>query len=83
MTSYPADIEDSIKNHLAPDGVFAFTSSGGVYTENSGNVVDEKSAVVAAGRNKAILVSVIWLNYTTTFRQAVVVSTFTIKIRSM
>jgi hypothetical protein len=44
-------------NHLLPDGVFVFTSSGGVFTENSGGVVDENSAVAAAGRNKAILVS--------------------------
>ena len=57
LTAYAPDIEDSIRTHLAPDGAFVFTSSGGVYTENAGNVVDEKSAVAAAGRNKAILVS--------------------------
>ena len=57
MTTYAPDIEDSIRSHLSPDGVFVFTSSGGVYTENAGNVVDEKSAVAAAGRTKAILVS--------------------------
>jgi hypothetical protein len=57
MTSYAADIADSIKNHLLPDGAFVFTSSGGVYTENSGGVINEKSEVAAAGRNKAILVT--------------------------
>jgi hypothetical protein len=58
LTTYAADIEDSIRNHLLPDGVFVFTSSGGVFTENSGNIIDEKSPVAAEGRNKAILVNV-------------------------
>ena len=43
--------------HFFLDGVFVFTSSGGVYTENEGNVVDENSSVATSGRNKTILVN--------------------------
>lgn len=44
-TSYVQDIDDSLNNHWSQDGAFVFTSSGGVFAENEGNVIDENSQV--------------------------------------
>ncbi len=38
-------MRDAIQRHWDKKGNFVFTSSGGVYSENSGGEVDEESAV--------------------------------------
>ena len=44
--SYANEIANAVNNFALPNGLFLFTSSGSVYTENSGGVVDENSNVV-------------------------------------
>ena len=44
--SYANEIADAVNNFVLPNGLFLFTSSGSVYLENSGGVVDENSNVV-------------------------------------
>jgi len=56
--TYADDVEDSTKNDwmAGNNGVFVFTASGGVYSENSGKVVDETSEVTrSTDRSKALL----------------------------
>ena len=44
--SYANEISSAVTNFTSPNGIFTFTSSGGVYTENLGGIVDENSDVV-------------------------------------
>ena len=45
--TYANEVENALANFVLPHGTFVFTSSGGVFTENSGKVVDENSEVVS------------------------------------
>jgi len=45
--SYVNEIKNALTKFSSPSGLFVFTSSGGVYTENSGKMVDENSDVVS------------------------------------
>lgn len=47
--AYAKEVTNAISNHCAnPESKFVFTSSGGVYTENSGGIVNEDSDVVSS-----------------------------------
>ena len=43
---YAKSVEDAVVNCTSKGGRFVFTSSGGVYSENSGGIVDEGSDVL-------------------------------------
>ena len=47
--SYVNEVVNALANCASPNGLFVFTSSGGVFTENSGGMVDEDSDVVSSG----------------------------------
>ena len=44
--TYANAVENAVENFVLPNGTFVFTSSGGVFKENSGKMVDENSDVV-------------------------------------
>ena len=44
--TYANEVENTLANFVLPHGTFVFTSSGGVFTQNSGKMVDENSDVV-------------------------------------
>ena len=45
LHSYFNEVKSALAKFSSPNGLFVFTSSGGVFTENSGKVVDENSDV--------------------------------------
>ena len=45
--SYVNEVKSALAKFSSPSGLFVFTSSGGVFTENSGKVVDENSEAVS------------------------------------
>jgi len=45
--SYVNEVKSALAKFSSPNGLFVFTSSGGVFTENSGKMVDESSDVVS------------------------------------
>ena len=61
---YANEITNAVAKFTSPNGLFIFTSSGGVYTENSGGVVDEKSDVVQVRKYFVVMITAIlpWHN---------------------
>ena len=47
LHSYFNEVKSALAKFSSPNGLFVFTSSGSVFTENSGKMVDENSDVVS------------------------------------
>ena len=54
---YANEITNAVAKFTSPNGLFIFTSSGGVYTENSGGVVDENSDVVQVRKYFVVMIT--------------------------